>query len=49
MYEKLSNIFNIIIRGISETALVYVPSIILIYFFAGIDSYTLINKIVFLI
>jgi len=47
MYEKLNNVFNVIIRGISETAIAYLPSIILIYFFAEIDSYTLINKIVF--
>ncbi len=43
MYARLNNIFNIIIKGLFETASVSISGILLLYFFVGIDSDFTIN------
>lgn len=48
MYTKLNNIFNIIIKGLYETSIIAISSILLVHFFAGIDDYLVINRIIIL-
>lgn len=48
MCTRLNNIFNIIIKGISETAIVSISGTIFIFLFAEVDSHILINRIMFL-
>ncbi len=45
MYTRLNNIFNLIIKGLFETASVSISGILLLYFFSGIDSAFTINMI----
>ncbi|WP_352420061.1 DUF4129 domain-containing protein [Proteiniborus sp.] len=46
MYAKLNNIFNIIVKGLFETAIISISGILLIFLFAEIDSTSIINRII---
>ncbi|SCG83644.1 hypothetical protein DW1_2077 [Proteiniborus sp. DW1] len=48
MFAKVNYILNLIVRGISETANIFISGIIFIFIFLDIDSFILINNIALL-
>lgn len=48
MFTKVNNILNLIIKGVSETAGVFISGILFIFIFLDIDSLMLINSIMLL-
>lgn len=46
MYTKLSNLFNLIVKGLFETAVILNTGVLFSYFFLNVDSHLAINKII---